>query len=115
MGDVAWLTGSLTAAAGLITYLVRWILNRERELRQGLQAEVARERQISSDWKTAHDTRAANDERRDALIWQMLDNQRYLAWGMERLLAATVTADGGPGSSDYDATRTRPPPRHEQR
>lgn len=93
--------------------MVRWILSRERELRQSLQAEILREQKISEQWRTAHDSRAATDERRDRLMWQMLDTQQRILSRVEQLQAAIASMGGGPGSPDYGGTRIRPSPRHE--
>jgi hypothetical protein len=95
--------------AGVIAFGLRWILNRETELRKSLREEVTRERGISAQWREAHDTRAAADERRDRLLWQVMDSQGHLMRQVEYLTSVvTATMAGGPGSPAGGATRTRP-------
>lgn len=109
MGDVAWQYGSLALAAGLITFLVKWILAREKELRQSLREEVERERGISATWRQIGETSLANQKQSNEILWHVLDNQRHMRAMLERLTyPGTESSTGGPGWTSSEANRTTP-------
>lgn len=115
MGDIAWAAGALAGAGGLIAWMVKWILNRERELRQSLRQEIEQERGISNQWRTAAELRQADDRRRDEILAHVLENQRRILAALERLPWDVIAAfPGWSGSPGYDTTRqprhARPPP-----
>lgn len=110
MGDVAWLTGSLTLAAGLIGWLVRWIVRWQEKLREGLRDEVERERRISGDWRVVAETEQANSARTNEILTDVLETQRRILAILERPpWVDTAPSAGWRGSAEYDGNRT---PRH---
>lgn len=73
MGDVAWLTGLFTAVAGLVTYLVRWIVRREREI-SAEHRETATVALAASKQMLANQERMlANQERQNQILWHILN------------------------------------------
>ena len=106
MGDAAWQTlgqsGSLAAAIGLVVWLFRWIVRRERE--------------ISAEWReTATEALAANRQflSNQSRIVAMQEQHNELLW---RVLNAVERSPGtGPrhaaswdGSSTYSPTSEEP-------
>lgn len=105
MGDVAWLTGLLTAAGGLVAWLVRWIVKRERER---VREEIERERQISAEWRQVAETEQANSRRTNEILGQMNQAMARIMMTLERPpWVATAPSVGVDGSRGSDTSRHR--------
>lgn len=127
MGDVAWPLATLAVATALITYLVKWILTREKELRQSLREEVERERGIAASWRQVGEASLANDRRAAETMDHMMSNQRrgaeqlaMLAANQQRMMAmlenafrgGTTPWAGERGWSGFEENRRGPSTSH---
>jgi hypothetical protein len=102
VGDVAWLTGLLAATGGLVAWLVKWNAKRDRE---HYEERLAREREISADWRAIAETNNQTSARQNEIIhWQNMALRRILA----ALEAAPWVATGPPGYGGYSAAAPTP-------
>lgn len=104
MGDVApWLTGLLVPAVGLVTWLVRWIVKRERE--------------IAANWRAVAETEQANT--RTVIETQHVQNQALLRIEERQMRILALLGQSGSvdigngrhhaGSAGYEYGETRTP------
>ena len=106
MGDVAWLTGLFTGVAGLVTYLVRWIVRREREI-SGQWRETALEALAAGKQSLANQARIlAMQEHQTEVLRRILEATE---WSSGTGRHSGGSPDGSPTSYGYPMTSGRPP------